>query len=176
MVCSARRDYGGLLRRLALVTVLVMVSGCQWKGGPGGTRGVGGDGKESVWEVRPASMRIYPSSGFRVISGQPALEARIELFDDLGDSVKGVGTVRFELYPVVGPERSDVGARLYGWEVEMLTLAKNREHYDSVTRTYVFQLRLGQPPQPGKPLRLVAEFADAHHRGERLSADTVLEP
>lgn len=159
----------------AVMMTLCFIGGCQFKGGPGERGGALEDGAGEVWDIRPTGMRIYPSSEFRTIAGQTALEARIELFDDLMDSIKGVGTVRFELYPVVMPEQSDIGARLFAWEVPMLTRADNASRYDAVTRTYHFQLHLPQPPEPGKPLKLIARFDDARS-GERLSDETVIQP
>jgi len=162
--------WGGVL----CLVVCLAAPGCELKGGPGAVKS---DVKKiQIWRIRPTSMRIYPSSEFRVVGGQPAVEARIELFDDLGDSIKGVGRVRFELDSLAKPGASGVGKRLYQWEIPMLTKEKNAKFYDVVTRSYRFELKMDEAPEPGKPLRLIAEFIDAEPGGKRLSAEATLTP
>ena len=87
-------------------------------------------------------MRVYPSTRFVRGSEQGILEARIEFFDEMGDSVKAVGKVHLELYATRRRDRPSVDRRLYAWEVSLLTLVKQRRYYDPITRTYMFQLSL----------------------------------
>ena len=75
-------------------------------------------------------------------SGQAALEARIELFDQMGDSIKAAGRIRFELFATAAPGPGMRGLRLYTWNVEMLTLEDQQQYFDPITRGYLFRLKL----------------------------------
>ena len=82
-----------------VIWVLLLVSvGCVWKGG--GQKSdfnqqyIGGH----VWKIGPVRMRVYPSTRFIEGKDDAMLEARVELFDEMGDAVKGVGEFRIELF------------------------------------------------------------------------------
>lgn len=94
-----------------------------------------------AWQIIPVRMRVYPSSGFKRERRRPILEVRVELFDDVGDSVKGVGVWRFELYARTRGRHSS-GPLLYTWDVPMMTIEQNRRFYDPITRTFEFRLKL----------------------------------
>ncbi|MEO1235551.1 MAG: hypothetical protein AAFX76_02055 [Planctomycetota bacterium] len=72
----------------------------------------------------------------------PLLEARVELFDEMGDSVKASGRVRFELFAAGFSPGIDVGRLLYSWDITLTSLEDQRRYYDPITRSYLLRLRL----------------------------------
>jgi hypothetical protein len=124
-----------------------------------------------AWPFRPAAMRIHPFTAIERDEEAEALvlEARVELRDQLGDTTKGVGDFRFELY-AREPEASQQGERrrLAVWDAPLQTLEQNRRHYDPVTHSYLFRLRLPQRPPEDRRLELLAQFSP--RRGQRLMA------
>lgn len=137
-----------------LATLALGLPGCAWKGADGIAPGV----LTPAWRLQPVTMRVYPSSRIVREANQTLLEARIELLDEVGDSIKGVGDWRFDLSD---PGRATDGAtpqRLYTWEVAMLSRDQNTQFYDPVTRTYHFRLKLDQGAPDDHPLRLDVTF------------------
>jgi len=125
------------MRWTLFILLLMSLGGCTSKG-----QQPAGDGAPlaGAWQPQPVAMRVYPATRFMQRRGQPLLEARVELFDAMNDSIKGSGTFRFELYD--GQGASDEPQRLYTWDVEVLSFSAHQQHYDPITRTYVFPLRL----------------------------------
>ncbi len=163
-----------MILRVMTLALLVPLTACAFKGAngePGGTNG-------SVWRPHPAAARVYPSTRFARFAEGTMLEARIELLDEMGDSIKGAGEFRLELFaPAVGraaEEGRDPGRRLYTWETPLHTLAQQRQFYDPVTRTYQFRLRMDVPSHAGSEALLRVTFLAAD--GERLQAEAVVDP
>ena len=125
---------------MVLVGLLVSM-GCVWKGGEQRS-----DFKQHVgnqiWQVGPVRMRVYPSTRFVEDQDFSMLEARVELLDEMDDSVKGVGEFRIEIFDRPRGGNPGVGQRRYSWDVSALTLADQRRHYDMITRSYLFRLKL----------------------------------
>ena len=94
------------------------------------------------WITAAVRSRVYPSTRFVREDGEAVLEARIELMDEMGDSVKGVGTWHFELYAGDHRREGTVAQRLYAWDVPMMLLDEQRLYYDRITRAYLFRLKL----------------------------------
>jgi len=92
------------------------------------------------WMPVPTSVRVYPSTRFIRESGRSILEARFELYDEMGDPVKYAGTFQIELFSVDENLGNTPRRLLYSWDAELLTLASQREHYDPITRGYLFRL------------------------------------
>ena len=94
-----------------------------------------------------------------------------EDLEALGVSSSGGGnSFRFELYRVAaGAAREGVNVRLFQWDAPMTTLQENRRHYDPITRTYTFKLKLEEPVAPHQRLRLEVQYTDLH--GHRLTAE-----
>ncbi len=46
------------------------------------------------------------------------------------------------------------------WDAALLTLAQNQRHYDPITRTYSFKLKLTEPLPSGRKLRLDVQLTD----------------
>ncbi|MHC4995232.1 MAG: hypothetical protein ACYTGQ_09290 [Planctomycetota bacterium] len=149
-----------------------------------GDRLTDGAGAGATWPFGPRSIRLHPFTQIAPLDPGPAVssekgeeaavalavEARVELLDQLGDVTKGVGSFRFELYDV-GPTASRRGEdlRLQLWEAPVLTLEQNKRQYDSITRTYAFRLPLDVAPPARRPLKLSVQFSD--QSGLRLMAD-----
>ena len=124
----------------------------------------------------PVRARIHPLT--RIVSGPEGrqIEVHLELYDYWDHSVKGIGTVLFELYR----ERT-LGGGVTGatqemrWPViDISDPEANSRPYDPVTRTYLFQLQgLPQDLPPGR-IVLHATFTTAN--GHRLpTAEHVVE-
>ena len=56
---------------------------------------------------------------------------------------------------------------LRGDQAESARLAENRRHYDPITRTYAFNLKMDQPPPAGRVLELRVQLTDP--AGNRLT-------
>lgn len=124
----------------------------------------------AAWPFVPVTLRLHPFTTFvPATEDEPAvLEARIELLDQQGDVIKGIGQWRFEVY-AMGERASQAGQerQLYVWSVPMVTLAENRRHYDPITRTYSFNLKFDQPPPTERKLELRVQLTDP--AGNRLT-------
>lgn len=110
------------------------------------------------WQLTPARMRIYPSTRFINESKNGILEARIEFFDSMGDSVKAIGKIHFDLFATVHGKEPLLGQRLFTWEADLLTLAEQRRYYDPITRTYRFPLEVHSLPSARSPTMLRVSF------------------
>ncbi len=92
------------------------------------------------WMPVPTSVRVYPSTRFIKESGRAILEARFELYDEMGDPVKYVGAFQIELYSVDEALGNTPRRLLYTWNTRLVSLDQQREHYDPITRGYLFRL------------------------------------
>jgi len=138
-----------------------------------GAKATGEPPAPGEWPFRPVAMRIHPFTALTINETQRStvLEARIELLDQLGDVAKGVGELRFELYEME-PTASRTGQekQVQRWDAPLATLDQNRQHWDAITRTYTFRLRLVDTPRSDKKYRLVAQLTDPN--GNRLRAES----
>lgn len=119
--------------------------------------GAGGQGRAINWPFRPESMRLHPLT--HALRGEEAasiIEARLEFFDRFGDTTKGLALVRFELSAGEG------GRRLAEWEIDVRAVETSMDHYDDVTRTYLFRLGLeGVESLPDEAhLKVTATFGE----------------
>jgi hypothetical protein len=157
--------------RVALCLLAIALAagvGCSWKGGPS-TRA--DDSGSEVWSPQPVQMRVYPSSRFAAApDGSPVLEARIELLDSMGDSTKAAGEYRVEL---LRSAEEGMGERLYAWDVLVQNQAQQARHYDKVTRTYLFRLKLDDAGPPQHPTSIRVTFTPLSG-ASRLSATLAL--
>ncbi len=118
-------------------------TGCESKGYDGG--GANSAAMDGAWLPRPVAIRIYPSTRFVRDQGVPLLEARFELFDAMGDSLKSSGQVRFELFASAAAPGVEVGRLLYSWDLTLTDLEDQRRYYDPITRGYLMRLRMESP-------------------------------
>lgn len=113
-------------------------TGCQFKAGPS-TEST--DPPRHAWHPRPATMRFLPSTTIRPDTDQRYLHANIEFTDDLGDTVKAVGTLRFELQPAT-PAGGTMLDTVQQWNVPLITLQEQQRYYDRISRAYRMQLAI----------------------------------
>ena len=129
-----------LFALLLACTLGMITGGCE----PGVTDASSGvtagasDGRH--WEPLPASMRVYPSTRLIQESGHAILEARFEIYDEMGDSLKSSGSYLIELYSVDESQGNVPRRVLYKWNADVLFIDQHREHYDPITRGYLFRL------------------------------------
>ena len=97
-----------------------------------------------AWVPRPVALRIYPATRFVVEDEVATLDARVELFDAMGDATKASGLARFELFdgPSSGNPVSGGPGLLYRWDIVLTTLGDQRTYFDPVTATYAFPLKI----------------------------------
>ena len=125
-----------------IVVVALFVVGCEAPQGtvdPKSERRQPDDGG-SYWMPVPTSVRVYPSTRFIRESGRSILEARFELYDEMGDPVKYAGTFLIELFSVDENLGNTPRRLLYSWDASLMSLEEQREHYDPITRGYLFRL------------------------------------
>ena len=127
-----------------------------------------------AWLPAPVRIRVYPASRFATDpdSKTVVLDARIELFDEMADSVKGAGQFHFELLNNPRRESTALERRLYSWDVPMLTLEQQRKAYDKVTQTYLFRLKMDDLFFPTKDTTLKATFTPSG--GQPLRDEVVM--
>jgi len=123
-----------------VLCVWLCLGGCVAPKGPSPRGESSGD--DGIWHPETVALRIYPSTRFVREDGVAMLEARVELFDQMGDSIKASGDVRFELFAAGYAPGIDVGRLLYSWDVSLQTLGDQKRYYDPITRGYLLRLRL----------------------------------
>jgi len=162
--------YPSRMRFVAVLMVcLAGVSACRFKGADPVERTEPGE-----WPFRPVAMRIHPFTSLELGPRSSVIEARLELIDPVGDVTKGVGAMRFELYAEPPTEsRQGQGRRLYTWDASIAALEENQAHWDSITRTYHFTLKLPERPARQQRLRLHVQFDST--AGRRMTADAWLD-
>lgn len=161
--------YNGLLW-LCLVVALLL-SGCQFKG----QKPYAPEAQvtlDNPWRPEPMAMRIYPSTRFSKSGNQWIVEARIELMDAMGDSIKSSGQIHFELRSTGSISGSEQTQDFYKWDITLKTLEDQQVAYDPVSRAYLFRLKLGKNQPPAVATTLFATFFRAD--GQRFDAKAAL--
>jgi hypothetical protein len=90
----------------------------------------------------PVKMRLHPLSRIVTTAANPTLEARLELTDQFGDIGKGVGTIDFKLFTYSTLMPNHQGSTISQWHFDLSTPTANHDHWDAITRTYLFKLPL----------------------------------
>lgn len=172
MLPSMRINAWNIPSLLAGLSVALVAGGCMQPKAQVPTAVGAGDGEVSPaesWQPEPVALRIYPSTRFVREGGTTLLEARIELFDAMGDSIKSSGAVRFELFAAGFAPGIDVGRLLYSWDIGLASLEDHQRYYDPITRGYLLRLRLDSAQitrrevllrvtfQPAEGMRLIDE-------------------
>jgi len=146
------------------VAVFVLTA-CEWKGGKRHQFGA----PREYWRAEPLKMRVYPSSRLVREGNGAVLEARIELLDEMDDTVKGVGDYHFDLASAEATSGATPATRLYSWDVSVMTIEQQKAFYDSITRTYFFRLKLDSPvKEHNLVLRAVLSTPD----GKRIDTES----
>ncbi|MEZ6193555.1 MAG: hypothetical protein R3C45_19980 [Phycisphaerales bacterium] len=159
--------------------MLPMLPGCEpaatdtpsVAGASAGTKEVTKPG--SYWRPEVKSIRVYPSTRFIRESGRAILEARFELYDEMGDPLKAAGTFQVELYSIDESLGNAPQRLLYTWSADTLTLDQQREHYDPITRGYLFRLGVDNLKAARQATLLKVAFTPAGR--PRLEAEAVIQ-
>ncbi|MFG0248401.1 MAG: hypothetical protein ACF8OB_05895 [Phycisphaeraceae bacterium JB051] len=160
-----------------LLMVFGAMLGCQFKGDgvtPNNQAAAIASDSQVLWQPTPHDVRIYPSSRFILTEQRPALEARVELKDEMGDSLKAAGVFHLELLKETGARRQAMQEKLYSWDVPLNSIVDQQSYFDSVTRTYRFVLRLDREIAPDDQLVLAITFKRPD--GALLKTQAVLGP
>ena len=169
-VALTRRDIFGPLLTLALcVAVLAFSPGCAFKGDFAN----GDKGMSEAWVAAPLVVRILPTSRFVREERQPICEVNIEFVDEMGDPLKAAGILRFELFQREPDAPDQLGKRLYRWDIDLLTLEDQRDHYSAVLRGYRFRLRMEslEVRQVETSLRVSVELTDGRRLVDVMEVD-----
>ncbi|UCD74703.1 MAG: hypothetical protein JSV91_13055 [Phycisphaerales bacterium] len=149
---------------LASLFAAVLLGGCQPASRSTGMRqnsdgGASADGDAVTWPFWPRSIRIHPLTRFTTDreTGGLLIEARLEFLDAEGHNTKGLGQVRFDLHSALPSEDA---RSLENWNKDLRDLAENLNHFDDVTRTYLFRLEIEESLLPRRPM-LKAYFLSA---------------
>ncbi len=118
------------------------------------------DSGDVGWPYWPVSMSIHALTRITIDRGEnaPVLEARVEFTDAEGATTKATGQVLLELTDDVA--FADAAPASEVWSIDLRALRKNATHFDEVTRTYLFKLRLKPEQQWHRP-RLRVQFQGA---------------
>lgn len=92
----------------------------------------------------PVALRVFPLTRLeRADDGKMRVVLHIELKDEWGDTVKGVGELTVQLLRPPGAA-GGTGRDQVGWEIAMWGAEDNARYYDPSSRTY--RLVLGDVP------------------------------
>ena len=124
--------------------LLLCVAGCTPRDNrqtPVSPRGSAANGVAvtAIWPFWPTSMSIHPLTRLTTEeqTGRAILEARVEFLDSQGNRSKAVGQMSLALY------NADNRAQpVHVWSQDLLQPARNQQHFDVVTRTYLLRLEL----------------------------------
>ena len=121
---------------LSCLFLLSLTAACQGLGKPGSKK-LTGAGMDMF---TPVKMRLHPLSRLIAAPPPPSVEARLEFTDEFGDVGKSVGNVHFELFAYDTIAFAHKGKPLGQWDEHLTTPDDNRNHWDAITRTYLFKL------------------------------------
>ena len=147
---------------MLLVAGLVgSASGCRGKDSLPGVEGTNtrtnGSDDSVLWPFWPTRMAIHPATRLTIDTGSGVkhFEARIAFYDQFGDICKAVGEMRLELEDPCGMK-----AIMPEWTIDLRDLRLNGRHYDDVTRTYLFKLKIENDWMPAKAILHVYFLSD----------------
>lgn len=130
------------VRQAAAVVLAVLlggaIGGCQIDEGSAALPAV-----EGAPAFAPATMRIHPLTHIEkgeqtgLPAGQCTVVLHLELKDRFGDSVKGLGTLRLELFKPGAGVSPGIESQALTWDVNDLAEPEgNSRRFDQSTRTY----------------------------------------
>ena len=73
------------------------------------------------------------------------VETHVEAIDHFGDPCKVFGHFIFELYPYRRASPDPKGPRIGWWEASMDNIQDHQQHWQSISRTYRFNLQTSEP-------------------------------
>jgi hypothetical protein len=118
--------------------------------------------KDALQAFQVSKVRLQPS--FTKISGTQGqaesgvIETFVELSDQFGDPIKALGTCRFEIYQYRPISSDPRGPRceIDGIQtVDLRDLQVNQKHWDNITRSYRFKIKL--PPMSSGADKIVLQ-------------------
>ncbi len=128
---------------LTTIATLATLVGCNSAGQAGVDthvwRNGGNNASDQPWWPVPVAASVYPSTRFVLESGEPYLEAAIELKDELDESVSAPGSVTIGLLQAMPGGDDQV---LFSWDLDMNNIEAQRTHRSGVLGHYVFRLKL----------------------------------
>jgi hypothetical protein len=145
---------------LLLLLALSSVAGCGAP--PGAVIDRSGSGSDASWPFWPQRMRIHPLTRITVdpTSEDLVIELRLEFTDRDEVTTRAVGQAYLALFL----DPADIPlSPVQKWEIDLQSLDANRVHFDLVTRTYLFKLRVEPPTLPEQGI-VRAFFASADGR------------
>lgn len=93
----------------------------------------------------PVSLRIHPLTHIETgPTGAPTIICHVEFKDRWHQAVKAAGPLEIQLYRPAGGLQADMDRQDVRWPLPLDDLERNADWYDTVTKTYRFQLDL--PP------------------------------
>ena len=125
-----------------------------------------------AWPYWPTSMRLHPLSRLVFTEGDEencTLEARVEFSDRDQNISKVAGKIKLTLFDQ--DASGLVGEFIESWDINLEDLDENRRHFDDITRTYLFRLKLLKS-KLRKRMELVAICNTAD--GKRFNASIAL--
>ena len=163
---------------LTMPVIGFSMTGCAFKGDNTNSSGNNtspqdGNERNGHWNIKPDSVRVYPSTRFATINKQSVLEARVEFLDEVGDPIKAAGTLRFKLYNANNTAVVSDAQLLFQWDRELITKKHNVKFYDRVTQAYLFHLGVHKLPAEISKVVLRVEFAPAY--GDTLNGGAVIQ-
>lgn len=90
----------------------------------------------------------------------------------MGDPVKSAGAFRIELHSIDKALGNAPRKLLYTWNAHTLTLDQQREHYDPITRGYMFRLGVDNLRIANQATLLKVAFTPAGR--PRLETDAII--
>ncbi len=123
----------------------------------------------------PKQIRIHAFTAVRTFpeyGNAQGIEARIEAIDAYEDNTKAFGEFRFELYSYKPIALDHKGELLDKWTVDLMDPQVNMEHWDSITRTYIFKLQLTKEVKPNQSLVLRVVYQSPYTK--RLFAEQTI--
>ena len=164
-----QRRFGAWFACIACISLAL--SGCESSKQPpeiGAAEGSAGpfqlSERSTVWPFWPTTMRIHPLT--RIVNADEGiiLEARIEFSDAHGSTTRSVGQLRLLITDTAANQETIL---VEEWNNDLRDIDTNVLHFDDITRTYLFRLRL-DPAQLTATTELHAQFLAADN--PRLTA------
>lgn len=128
-----------------LLLVLIGTTGCYFKGDGVGRVERAAEPADGTWRVEPLTLRVHPTTRIDADHRPALLNVRIEMFDAMGDPVKGAGRFDFTLLDAGRSDHRTTPQRVAIWRANVLDLDAQRRYHESVSRTYLFPLALRVP-------------------------------
>jgi hypothetical protein len=124
----------------------------------------------------PVKMRLHPLSRVLPEAGAtgPVVEARLEFTDQFGDIGKGAAPVYFEVFKYEALMPNHRGDRFSVWNFDLSKPDANKQHWDAITRTYLFKLPL-PPGSLKKQTRVVLAATLSLVGSERLTDEITID-